>query len=61
MPVGYANYGWHPVAGVWYDKFVTPMPRICHRSLRKSILEQIYGIKSTAPVEDSSGEDLSGE
>ena len=66
MPVGYSNYGWSPVAGVWYPVFVTPMPRIYHKFLRKSVLEQIYNIKnSIKPVEslsaDSSGEDLSGE
>ena len=66
MPVGYANYGWSPVAGVWYPVFKTPMPRIYHRSLRKSILKQLYNIKSSiTPVEnlsaDSSGENLSGE
>lgn len=73
MPIAYANYGWSPKAGVWYPKTVTPMPRVCHRSLRLSILKQIYtNIKSESEntnidpdtenlSADSSGEDLSGE
>ena len=71
MPVCYANIGYSPVAGVWYPKFETPIPRVCHKFVRVSILKQIYkDIKGATeeavkPLEslsaDSSGEDLSGE
>ena len=64
MPIAYANYGWSPKAGVWYPETVTPMPRVCHRSLRLSILEQIYpniNFDTENLSADSSGEDLSGE
>lgn len=60
MPIGYQNMGYSPVAGDWYPVKEPVMPRVYHRYLRVSVLEQIYGnSKSNGLSANSFGEDLS--